>query len=394
MSYQQPLLVNVKRARSSWRAYSWSDSAQIAANQEGIVTPEQRNMLDKGPGCLYTLVFLLFILGMFTSLSAIGVALYLVFAGKFAQAPYVGVEVVFIPILTFLLKRVSSVLRHAHDARFTRAVDAFMVGRVQGEVIWEGGKYVARAPGFLLTKTMRSPDLPPPGPYHFYYVTGQNILLSAQPIHTYTQALSQPGTLAATGLAGDEQARLALQMALCSTLGFAPADLDINRLGMLTDGQRQKLSNRVLGSIIGSIIGLVFSGAALSLEAFAVTHGWVIVEAGTWALFFAILILGLFGLGFLAIFLVGLRFLTLGAWKRYDAIAHEEAHYIEGHIKARVVSGGEDSSDSYYYDIGPFSFQVPGSAIKALIGGVRYRVYYLASLKILLSVEALEAPAR
>ncbi len=394
MSYQQPLLVNVRRRRFSWHMYSWSDPAQIAANQEGIVTPEQRSMLDKGPGCLYSLVFLLFIFGVFTSLSAIGVALYLVFAGKFAQAPYIGVEVVFIPILTFVLKRVSSVLRNAHEARFTREADAFMIGRVQGEVIWENGKYVARAPGFLLRKVVRSPDLPPPGPYHFYYVTGQNILLSAQPIHTHTQALAQPGTLAATGLAGDEQARLALQMALCSTLGFTLADLDTNRLGMPTEGQRRKLSMRVVGSIIGSIIGLVFSGGALSLGAFAITHDWIIVDVGTWALFFTILILGLFGLAFLAMFFSCLRFLTIGAWKRYDAIAHEEVHYIEGNIKARVVSGGEDSSDTYYYDIGSFSFQVSGGAIKALIGGVRYRVYYLASLKTLLSVEALEAPMR
>ncbi len=394
MGYQQPLLVNVRRPRSSWRIYSWSDPAQIAANQQGIVTPEQRAMLDKGPGCLYTLVFLLFIFGILTSLSAIGVALYLIFAGKFIQAPYVGVEVVLFLVLTFALKRVSSVLRNAHEARFTRTADAFMVGHVQGEVIWEGGKYVARTPGFLLTRAVRSPDLPPPGPYHFYYVTGQNMLLSAQPIHTYTQALAQPGTLAATGLAGDEQARLALQMALCSTLGFTLNDLDTNRLGILTDGQRRKLSNRVLGSIIGSIIGLVFSGAALSVEAFAITHGWIIIDAGTWASFFAILILGLFGLGFLAMFIACLRFLAVGAWKRYAAIAHEAVQYIDGHIKARVVDGGEDSSDTYYYDIGSFSFQVSGSAIKALIGSVRYRVYYLASLKTLLSVEALEAPVR
>src|SRR5690242_13002721 len=102
MSYQQPLLVNVRRRRFSWRMYLWSDTAQIAANQEGIVTPEQRAMLDKGPGCLYTLVFLLFIFGILIAFLTIGVALYVAFSGKLILAPYIGVEVVFIPILTFV----------------------------------------------------------------------------------------------------------------------------------------------------------------------------------------------------------------------------------------------------------------------------------------------------
>ncbi|MBV9616685.1 MAG: hypothetical protein JO031_14630 [Ktedonobacteraceae bacterium] len=394
MSYQQSSFSDaMARVQSRRRGYAWSDSAQINANQQGIVTQEQRAMLDKGPGCLYILVFCLFIFSIVTTCITIVTVIYLLFIGKFILLGSDAlVRLLILLILTPILGKLSSVLRKAHNARFTRDIDALVVERGQGEVIWENGRYIARIPGFRLITAAKRLTLPPPGPYHFYYLAGQKILLSAQPIHTFTQAFAQPGMLAATGLTGDEQARLALQMALCSVLGFSLDDLYANSLGMLTDAQRRKLSVRVFWSIVGCFIGLLISGGFLGLGIMSILH-WITGGSGT-DLIFPLLIFGLTGLVLLAIFLGCLHYLVVGAGRRYMAIQHEPVQYLEGNLQTRLVSGDGDSSDSYYYDIGQLSFKVTEAAFKALISGMLYRVYYIASSKTLVSVQALEAPAR
>src|SRR5258707_5885613 len=57
--------------------------------------------------------------------------------------------------------------------------------------------------------------------------------------------LTLPGMLAATGLPGDEQARLAIQHALCDTLAFTLSDLDTNRQGFVTRKQARKLPRKL-----------------------------------------------------------------------------------------------------------------------------------------------------
>ena len=392
MGYQQPAPSRVRTfPRSPWRGYSWRDPAQIAANQQGIMTPEQCALLDKGPGCFAALVCVLFVFAMLTSCGAVVAAGYTLFTGNLTLlvSPPVVIRFVIPFVLAFVLGNLWSVLRKAHKARFRQAVSTLMVEREQGEIVWEHEQYIAHTANFRLKMPPRCPPLPPPGPYHFYFVAGQNILLSAQPIHTFTQALAQPGTLAATGLPGDEQARLALQLALCSTLGFSLADLDANRNGVLNSGQHSKFSRKVFWYMLGSLIGLLICGGLFLLIVVAFFVGWLKIPTTTEFLF-----VGCVALAMLVGFLASLYGLTAGAAKRWAEISRGQPQSIAGHIQTHVEVGTEDSPSTYYYDIGQLRFEVSYGAYKALMSDVLYRVYYLASSKTLVSVEALEAPGR
>jgi hypothetical protein len=152
------------------------------------------------------------------------------------------------------------------------------------------------------------------------------------------------------------------------------------------------LSIKVFWSIVSSFIGLLMSGGALVLGIVGLLHGWITFDPGT-NLVFPLLLLGFIGLLFLAIFLACLLYLAVGAGNRYAAIRHEPVQNITGNLQTREERGDESPS-IYYYDIGQLSFQVSSAAYKALISGMLYRVYYLASSKTLASVEALEAPVR
>jgi hypothetical protein len=198
--------------------------------------------------------------------------------------------------------------------------------------------YIARTPTSQLTTAASAASLPPPGPYHFYYLAESRVLLSAQPIHTYTSALAYPGLLAETGLPGNEQAVLALQQALCHALGFSLDDLAYNRQGLLSDRQRRQASRNVLWSIVGNSIavpiGLVILGASIIYP--LLHHEAIFV--------------GCFGfLGFLIV-LGALYGLTFGARNRYAEIRRGMVQHVDGLIRTREVGGGEDAT-TYYYDI-------------------------------------------
>lgn len=390
MRYQQSPPSSILASKRSL----WTDPAQIAANRQGIVTQEQRTLLDKGPGRLHGFVALLFSFSILSTCLLIAVVIQQLFAGEFRTATAVGLITSF--MLTIVLGKLSSVLRRTHKARFQRAADAFIIERVQGEIVWEREQYIVRTPGFQLTISPKSPPLPPPGPYHFYYVAGQKNLLSMQAIHTFTQAFAQPGTLSATGLPGDEQARQALQLALCSTLGFSLADLDANRRGMLSNAQRRRLFSQLFVSIVLSLIGLVISGGLIVLVIVGIWNGSIPLSVRTdlplstaivnllMGGFIVLIILSLFG--------ICLRYLTVSVGRRSNEIWRAPVQDIVDHLRRREES--DDGSTSYYFDIGQISFSVSEDAYKAVVNRVLYRVYYLASSKTLVSVEPLEAPMR
>ncbi len=237
MTYQRALL-----------GYDLTDPDWITANQQGRLAPGQQSLLRKhrNNSCFLNLAFL------FLAPSFLGVCFFCCWGSAALFVPkqnqggppslfFLLALALLVP--TVLLGMLVSALIKAQKARFQRYVDSVVIERAQGEIVWndQQASYQAHTPNFAL----QAPGdglLPAPGPYHFYYVAGEYLLVSAQPIHTFTQALALPGTLAATGLPGDEQARLALQFALCNALDFSPADLDENRLGRLSQRPRQRVS--------------------------------------------------------------------------------------------------------------------------------------------------------
>jgi len=299
MHYQQLPSSNTN-SRGVW-ASDWSTPVHIAANQQGGITPQQRAMLKKLPfpwgavAFLGILSFLLFVPSIGLAISQRNNTFLLLFTSPLALA--------LIPLALYISKR----------SRILRAAEAGLIQQVQGEVVWDEKRqsYILHTPTEQLTAARWDLSLPPPGPYHFYYLAEGNILLSAQPIRTSTQALVSPGTFAATGLSGDEQARLALQQALHHALGFSPSDLASNRTGRLSSPQRRKFTRKLLGKIVGAIVGVLFGlGVIGGLSIYAVLHG------GN-SFFFETSCFSLVGL---LVFLGSLFYLIFGVKKEYAEI--------------------------------------------------------------------------
>lgn len=291
-------------------------------------------------------------------------------------------EMFFLFILTFGLTLFGFIAPYRKRARLLSAADQGLITQEQGEITWQNNAYVARTPTRQLT-TIGALSLPPPGPYHFYYLTDSSILLSADPIRTSTGMIAYPGTLAALGLSGQEQARLALQQALCHALNFTLHDLDCNRMRTLSYEQRRHLSRKFFWRIIGSLVSLPI-GVAVLLWAFALS------TASASPLDPVTIFVFLFGGGIL---LTALYHLTLGAYARVREIRRADFLVITGIVTPRRVSGGEDA-DSYFYDINSISIPVSERAYDALIPNTSYRLFYLPRMQTILSIEPLGAPPR
>lgn len=271
-------------------------------------------------------------------------------------------------------------------ASLLRAVDQGMIEQEQGEVVWQKGKYVARTPTRRQLITLKKgQQLPPPGPYHFYYLAEKAVLLSAKPIKNYTNMLPHPGLLSASGLPGHEQARIGLQEALGHALNFSRNDLACNRRRELSEEQRKRLYKKLLWK---SIVYLV------SMPIGVVICVWAMVLQGNRQSGIDPIAVCLFILGLL-ITIAALYYLTQGANTRYQEIREAEFKILEGPVHQRKEGGGStDNPSAYYYEIDSTSIFVTERAYKALVPKLRYRLYYLPRMKELMSIEPLEPPMR
>ena len=345
--------------------FPWTSAFQVRANQQCSVTTEQRRMLSRFPS-LWPVSLLLW----FT---------FITFALSLGVASTLGMQqFVFVFLLPLVLSLFTLIFLYSKRISVLRAADTGQISCEQGEVVWRKNRYVIHMPNRRLRTVASELNLPPPGPYHFYYLTGSRILLSAQPIHINTSELAYPGLLAETGLSGREQARLALQQALYSGLNFDQFDLECNRMGMLSLAQRHRLSRKLFRSVIASFIVVsIFLPIAVNIV--------ITMKEGDAGLFFL--------LGFIVLLLLpALYHLTIGARRQYAEIQRMAVSFLEDVVQGREVSGGADSADEYYFDVGNLSFKVGYNAYKALISGIRYRVYYLPKMRAITSIEPIELP--
>jgi hypothetical protein len=192
---------------------------------------------------------------------------------------------------------------------------------------------IARTPTRQLTTARGADALPPPGRYHFHYLVESGVLLSAQPIHPSTGALTGRGQRAAAGLPGNAQAVLALQQALCQAFGFDMDDLACNRQGRLSDTQRRQATQKAFRGMVGSVLAL-----PVSLAMLAASIIYPLVNPGA----IALLEWGVLGL---LLFVVARLVVTVERRKRNAEISAGAVQQVDGLIKLEPKSGGS-------YDIG------------------------------------------
>src|SRR5689334_1147388 len=169
-------------------AFPWCDPQHFTANQQGSITQEQRLMLRRHDefaflpaGCLGTITFLT-------------IAPSIVLASSLHNS-----GLMFLPLILLGFTIVTIFFPYMRATNLLHAADAGQIAVEQGEVIWQKENYIIHTPGRKLKTVVAALNLPPPGPYHFYYLMGSNILLSARPIHNFTNALSYPDLMTATG---------------------------------------------------------------------------------------------------------------------------------------------------------------------------------------------------
>lgn len=308
----------------------------------------------------------------------LAVPIYL-FAAAFGHS-----EILFLDVVTFGFTLLLFVRAYLQRASRVRAADQDLVRQEQGEIIWQGNKYIARTPTCKLT-TVNNITLPPPGPYHFYYLSASSILLAADPIKTYTGMIAYPDTLSASGLPGNEQARIALQEALCHTIHFTLNDLNSNQMGVISKEQRGSLSQKLRRTFLAPLICIPL-GVGLLLQS------GVISPTGIGSAFSLNTFLFIGGA---ALLLFGLYQLTFSTRARWQEIQRAEITILTGQVSTRKISSGTDGGgDNFYYYIDSTLIPVSKEACDALMPNTRYRLYYLRHMKTLLSIEPLEAPPR
>jgi hypothetical protein len=159
--------------------------------------------------------------------------------------------------------------------------------------------------------------------------------------------------------------------ALAQTNRFTDADLERNRAGRLSGGQRRA----ILGDLWKNLM-LTFGLWALSigLTAFSVIRHDK-DPLGTLVVALFLVLIGAFtlasGYSDLMDCLYGRAEYAVGAGERYTRTSH----------------GSHSSHTHYYYRLDTLSFEVSAAAYNALIPGLQYRIYYAPRTVRLLSIE-------
>lgn len=328
-----------------------SDQATLAANRYGQLAPWQRQRLKPpalvgslilvglagafvAPLCLFFLAQ--FLRGVFNSDYSEQFS-SLIFLGLFALS-----LLALLPLLLIPLGSLRGKLRLRRDL-----MDGY-IAQEDGQVIFKTSiGYVARTAGQALRSLDggKAVDLPP-GNYHFYYLPQTRRILSAE-----RQTLFEPG---------GPQAGLLL--ALSQANGFSLAELEQNRQGLVSGGQRGRLMRRLALLCVltaGLVVGAVWQRALL-------------VESTPWGY----IVLGLM--------LLGLIVMMVNRWRD---LQDGRVLMLEGFVRGEEHSS--DDSSTYYYVLGDEKFTVSGAAYRALVAGQRYRLYYLPRSKKLVSIEPL-----
>ncbi|MFF0044524.1 hypothetical protein ACFYRG_51975 [Streptomyces mirabilis] len=267
-------------------AVRWTDPDLAAANAAGRVTPAQRAMITGDSRLPYVWWPLLTVAG--GMLAVVGFVTSVLLLGdesathrvEAAGVPSLFAQL-FMFVCAFLIPGLASLYgmvtvgqglsrgedRRQHRRRLrvrTAALTppriACAIGRIQEEDnrIEEeakgcgGSRREARVGPHQVPVPVGAPELPPPGPYRLYWLESVRcgegpLLLSAQPVDTADAKHRQRTDAEPTARTGER---------LAEALGFTPQDLETNRSGRLSSGQRRP--ERVVRRRVGVLVGFLY----------------------------------------------------------------------------------------------------------------------------------------
>lgn len=337
------------------------DSTLVESNRRGQVLPEQAAWLKSAPwGGTGTRARVLS--GM---VIGVGIILFVVFFFTTRlNTDFILIAGLLIAILLAVILGPRLIRAMRESTRVREDLQSGLVRQVPGELAYENGGYKVKAGDqtLELPASNNACGLLPGLRYLCYYLESSSVLLSAEPL----------------GSGSSGMVRGALNNILAAAHRFQIEDLEVNRNGGISSGQRNALVRQALGSGGSAVLGVIFIGAVL----------WPYLLQGrlpqdiTSLLFPLAMALGLLIPGGLAIYR-GLGDVLSGTVEVAEGTAMKSTERR---------SGGRSSRTVYQYNINDTKFQVPQSAYLALIDGLRYRAFYAPRSRKLLSMEVMDIP--
>jgi|GEM_PF-1472590 len=230
-------------------------------------------------------------------------------------------------------------------------LDNRVVESATGRIEWNGRRYQMRTETRLLRSLRSGVTLPPPGDYRFYYLphTGLVVLAEEMPLAN----ADEPGSV--------------LFRALANSNNFSLDDLDLNRNGLLSKHQENRLLQVMAFYLLIFLAGAVLFGSMIAQ----------IIRATSSTTHLLLMIIGV---------VLALRFGWSGVQIVMD-LWNGKVKSVDGPI-ARETRRSRYST-AYYYVIDGLRFQVSQAAYNALVEGRPYRVYYVPHSQRLISLELL-----
>jgi len=337
------------------------EPALVDANRRGEVLPAQAawlkpmpwgglNRLSRvGVGIAIGLGAFLFVLFAFSTNLNTGFILImgLVIAGLLA--------VMFVP----------KIVRSLRDStNLGNDLQGGLVRQTAGELGFGKGGYELRA----ADQTLSLPPSPnacgllPGLRYTVYFLEGSRFALSAEQLGD-----GSPGAVSQ-----------ALTRILAEANGYAAEDLQANRNGEVSPGQRNRLLKKAISGGGTTLFGIIF---AMALFLPSLTQGRLPQDLTSLAI----------PLAMVAYFLVS------GGIALYKALADALSGTVES-VQGLATKSSEQRSSGrsrrrvYLYNIGNEKFEVLRSAHAALLDGLEYRAFFAPRTRQLLSLELLDLP--
>jgi hypothetical protein len=337
------------------------DPALVEANRRGEITTEQNLWLKRrywgfNGARLATVVGVIFAIGA-------GLFIFVGFSSSIDTSAILLITLLIFAMLGLLfLPRILRVLRESTE--MGGMSQGGLVRQTAGELTFAKGGYQVKAgdQSLSLPASGSTGGLLPGLRYTIYYQEGRNLVLSAEQL----------------GGASANAVRRAVTAILAEANRFSDEDLQANRNGELTTGQRSRLLRKTLSGGAPLIFGLIFALGVL----------YPFLAAGRFP----------DDLGSLAIPLVMAAFLLAsGGVVLYKGVADSLAGAVEsvqgpGRKSTEKRSSGRSRRTVYLYNIGDQKFEVPVNAYPALIDGLEYRASYGPRSRRLLTIEAMDVP--
>lgn len=351
---------------SQYPTLPFTDPDVIASNRQGIITPEQQEILlfyVSWPfwGCLVWFILTGLILFPFwwpgsEQLPAFMMPLYVLIFGGGA-------------VLTTAMFgwQIWKGLRQRQEIKRGPVVWA------DGEVIVRGERFEVLIPDGRLQSPVQKFNLLP-GPYRFYFLPRSRFLLSAESIEQNAADLVA-NALNIPRLPADLTRALP---ALMQTFRFNEADLAQNRAGGLTNRQRGRTFLDIL-LYLGMLLAVTFF-AGLVVAGY--WFGWTEPEIPDSWLF---QVWQFVCLGGIVLFAFGYPLWNIAT--RLIDILSGQVSTLSGPIQFKIRGGRSSTS---YYVIQGQEFQVKHTAYHSFIEKLPYHVYYIPRTKEIVSLEPVE----